>query len=275
MENNPLQAYYRQPKIYLNLPSKGKFYPNGAINGDPSSLPVFGMTAMDEIMLKTPDALFSGQSVVSVIQSCIPGIVDAWKMPTIDIDSALIAIRIATYGSKMPMTFKCKGCKEENQIDLDLSGTLDYFMNLEYEDFIFIDPLTVHIKPLNYKGQSEFQQRQYELQKMLTQTYDNMSEEEKSKHINGIFEQLATIQTDIFKSCIASVEADDTIVENKEQILEWINNSDAQFFDKIKKHLEKLSDVWKVQSQTATCASCEMENKVAIGLDYSSFFVKA
>ena len=52
MENNPLQKYYRQPKIYLDLPSKGNFYPKGAIEGDPSKLPVFGMTAMDEIMFK-------------------------------------------------------------------------------------------------------------------------------------------------------------------------------------------------------------------------------
>lgn len=275
MTDNPLKAFYRQPKIYLSLPSKGKFYPEGTLVGDPENLAVFGMTAMDEIILKTPDALFSGESVVQVIQSCIPGIAQAWAMPTIDIDAALIAIRIATYGAKMPMTFKCKKCKEENAIDLDLSTTLDYFINLQYEDYIHIDPLTVYIKPLTYKGQTEFQKKQYELQKMLAGSYDDMKEEERSKHINGIFEKLSALQTSVFKSCIASVEADETVVDNKDQIQEWINNSDAEFFAKIKSHLEKLSDAWKVQDQTATCASCETENKITIGLDYSSFFARA
>mgnify|MGYP005661920895 CR=1 FL=1 len=27
---NPLQKHFRQPKIYLKLPSQGRWYPNGA-----------------------------------------------------------------------------------------------------------------------------------------------------------------------------------------------------------------------------------------------------
>lgn len=272
MEKNPLQAYFRQPKIYLGLPSKGKFYPEGVINGDPSSLPVFGMTAMDEIMLKTPDALFSGETVVSVIKSCIPGITDPWKMPTLDIDAALIAIRIATYGSKLPLTFKCKKCKEENSIDLDLSSTLDYFLNLDYQDYIYIDPLTIHIKPLTYKESTESQMKQYELQKMLAQSYDKMSEEERGKLINDIFAKLSDLQSQTFKNAISSVEADENVVENKEQIQDWLNNADAMFFENIKKHMEKMSEVWKVQPQPVTCAGCEAKSDLDINLDYSSFF---
>ena len=30
-EQNPLRKYFRQPKVYLNLPSRGIFYPPGAI----------------------------------------------------------------------------------------------------------------------------------------------------------------------------------------------------------------------------------------------------
>ena len=71
---NPLSGYYRQPKIYIRLPSGGEYYPEGALdvseNGD---YPVFAMTAKDELMLKTPDALLSGESTVEVIKSCVPG----------------------------------------------------------------------------------------------------------------------------------------------------------------------------------------------------------
>lgn len=274
MATNPLQKYYRQPKIYLSLPSKGKFYPEGALNGDPESLPVFGMTAMDEIMLKTPDALFSGESVVQVINSCIPSIVDPWKMPTIDIDAALIAIRIATYGNKMPLIFKCKSCKEDNNIDLDLNSTLDYFIRLEYEDYLFIDPLTVHLKPLSYKEQTKTQLKQYEIRKMLAKSYDNMPDEERAKLINDLFAQLSDLQSTTFKNAIDSVEADDTVVESREQILEWINNSDALFFSTIKDHLESLAKIWRVQDQTCICANCQTENNVNISLDYSGFFAK-
>ena len=89
---NPLTQYFRQPSIYIKLPSQGNYYPAGAIempqNGE---LPVLPMTAIDEITYRTPDALFSGQAVINVIQSCIPAIKDAWAIPSIDIDTILVA----------------------------------------------------------------------------------------------------------------------------------------------------------------------------------------
>ena len=65
-----LAKFYRQPKVFIALPSGGTHYYKGMIDGDPTNLPVFGMNAMDELMYKNPDALFSGEATVSVIQSC-------------------------------------------------------------------------------------------------------------------------------------------------------------------------------------------------------------
>ena len=42
-------------------------------------------------MMKTPDALVNGETTVEVIQSCMPNIKDAWKIPVIDLDVILIA----------------------------------------------------------------------------------------------------------------------------------------------------------------------------------------
>ena len=56
--NNPLETYFRQPSIYIKLPSGGKHYPMGAIEfNENSELAVYPMTAKDEIKMKTPDAL--------------------------------------------------------------------------------------------------------------------------------------------------------------------------------------------------------------------------
>jgi len=97
---NPLAGYYRQPKIYLDLPSKGNYYTQGSLDvSEDGRYPVYAMTAKDELMYKTPDALMNGQATVEVIKSCIPSIKDPWKMPSLDVDACLVAIRIATYGS--------------------------------------------------------------------------------------------------------------------------------------------------------------------------------
>ena len=93
MSNNPLQQFFRQPAIYIKLPSNGKFYPEGALtmpeNGE---IPVYPMTAVDEITYRTPDALFNGTAVVNVIQSCVPAIKNAWFIPAMDIDTLLLLI---------------------------------------------------------------------------------------------------------------------------------------------------------------------------------------
>jgi hypothetical protein len=77
MSNNPLTQYFRQPAVYVKLPSGGKYYSEGAIVMPANQeLPVYPMTAIDEITYRTPDALFNGNAVVNVIKSCIPNIVD-------------------------------------------------------------------------------------------------------------------------------------------------------------------------------------------------------
>ena len=113
---NPLAKHFRQPQLYLKLPSQGKWYPQGSIDMPVTGeLPVYPMTAKDELILQTPDALLNGQSTVEVIQSCVPSIKDAWKMPSIDLDAVLIAIRQATYGPGMDFFSVCPHCQRKNE----------------------------------------------------------------------------------------------------------------------------------------------------------------
>ena len=94
--SNPLQKYFRQPAIYVVLPSEGRHYPPGTLdmptNGE---IPIYPMTAMDEIISRTPDALFNGSAVAQLFKSCVPNIKDPWAVPQIDIDMLFTAIRIA------------------------------------------------------------------------------------------------------------------------------------------------------------------------------------
>ena len=105
--SNPLAKYFRQPKIYISLPSQGKYYPPGVlVETENGEYPVYSMTARDELTFKTPDPLFNGQATVDVIQSCFPHIKDAWRIPSIDMDAILIAIRIATFGEDLDIDIK-------------------------------------------------------------------------------------------------------------------------------------------------------------------------
>jgi hypothetical protein len=128
--NNPLTNFMRQPKIYIRLPSDGEFWdPKSLDMPENRELPVFSMTAKDELMFKTPDALMNGQSMVDVIQSCLPNVKNAWNCPTVDLDTILIAIRLATYGETMKFSHKIPIIEEEVDYEIDLRTLLDQQQN--------------------------------------------------------------------------------------------------------------------------------------------------
>ena len=74
-KHNPLSAHFRAPKLFTPLPSEGRFYDNSVVEmPETLELPVFSMTAKDEMIMKNPDALLNGEAVAQVIQSCVPNV---------------------------------------------------------------------------------------------------------------------------------------------------------------------------------------------------------
>jgi len=166
MNDNPLAKHFRQPKLYIQFPSKGNFYPDGSLEEtETGDYPIFAMTAKDELTMKTPDALLNGQATVSVIQSCVPNIKNAWHLPSIDVDAILIAIRIATYGEKMDLTFNIKEIDEERTFEVDLRSVLDQLTSEPYENIIDTDTVRFEVSPLSYKYFTQIAMKSFEEQR--------------------------------------------------------------------------------------------------------------
>ena len=99
--SNPLINAYRKPTLYINLPSGGKYYnPAPKLSVD-KELAVYAMTARDELITKTPDALFNGEASVSLIESCCPDIPNPRQIPVNDLMVIMLAIRQASYGTEI------------------------------------------------------------------------------------------------------------------------------------------------------------------------------
>ena len=99
MSENKLSKYYRAPKLYVRVPSQGAF--NSDVETSMSGeLAVMAMTGRDETMIKNPDALLNGEAVTSTIKSCVPGIQNPKEIPITDVDTLLVAIKIATKAEK-------------------------------------------------------------------------------------------------------------------------------------------------------------------------------
>ena len=273
-KRNPLANWYRQPKIYVKLPSEGRFYPQGSLDVSTSGeYPVYAMTAKDELMFKTPDALLTGQSTVELIKSCIPAILDPWQMPSIDLDFALIAIRIATYGEKMEVGCNCPHCDAENSYDVDLQQWFGRFANFQYNDRVDIEPLHVQIRPYNYKELTKTSIKTLEQQRIF-QIINNekISDEEKLDQFGKSFVKLTELTVDIIADCIVSIETPEGSVTDHALIKDFINNCSKDIFEKISQHITAMKEQIELKAQEVQCAECTKIFDLPITMDQSNFF---
>ena len=278
--SNPLQKYFRQPKLYITLPSKGKFYPGGIFESTESGeLPVFSMTAKDELTFKTPDALLNGQATVDVIQSCIPNIKNAWMMPSIDLDACLIAIRMATYGEEMGITIKKPVTGEEVEMNVDLRTIMDNFADAEYIDTVQVGDMIVRLRPLTYKEFTKNALKTFEEQRIFNIVNDDAVEDEaKLQEFTNSFVKLTELTVGMISTGIVSIQIGDDVVDNRKHIDEFIANADKQFFNEITEHLNSQKEMFAVKPMTVNSSPEDIKNgvpatyDVPITFDQSNFF---
>lgn len=278
---NPLSRHFRQPKIFIRLPSRGNFYSKGSLEiTETGEFPVLAMTAKDELMFKTPDALLNGQSTVNVIQSCVPNIKNAWAIPSIDVDAILIAIRIATYGEKMDITVKVPEINEERTYAVDLRILLDQLVEEDYNNIVSVGDFKFEIAPMTYKNFTEIALKTFEEQRIFKiVNNDELTETEKLQKFNESFTRITDLNiSNILKSVVAVQFANDTPVVNREHIVEFFENADKDIYKALITHIDGERSKFTVkplrikltEEDIARGAPEEME--IPIVFDQANFF---
>ena len=275
------QKYFRQPKIYIRLPSSGNFYPPGALElTETGEFPVYAMTAKDELMFKTPDALLNGQSTVDVIQSCVPNIKNAWAMPSIDVDAVLVAIRIATYGENMDVMVNIPNTEITKEYQVDLRHVLDKLCSASFEPIVQInDDIVLQLRPLTYRETTINTTRTLEEQRIFSIVNDEgMSDEEKVNIFNQSFRRLTDLTVGTVSQTIAAIKTPEEVIQDRDIINDLINNCDASLFKNVVNHLEEQRKRFNIEPFTAHATPEEIEDgapetfEVPINLDASVFF---
>lgn len=277
MENNtsPLQKYRRQPKLYIDLPSKGQWYTKGALEKS-EELEVYSMTANDEILTKTPDALLTGNAVVKIIENCLPAIKNAWAVTNRDLDYILAAIRIASYGDAITLSHKCsnKDCKNEDSFALPLQPVLDHLLSVEpvYElrvkDFIF------RIRPLQYKEMVDNQMISTQVQRQAFEIGDTIKDvKERTEIINNLYESINEQTKKVICSIVTEIITPEGESEtNPIFIQDFLLNNEGTFFDAIQKTYGENNKKMTVPASDIECSECGQKDKIKPNLDYANFF---
>ena len=275
--NNPLAKHFRQPILYIKLPSEGRWYPDNSIDIPVTGeVPVYAMTAKDEITMKTPDALMNGASTVHVIESCCPAIKDPWKMPAVDLDPLLIAIRIATYGKAMDFTAVCPHCNTKHEHAIDLDIMLSKVVAGGWDTPVQVDNLKIVLKPQSYEDFNKNNMTNFEEQRILQLVQNqDIPDEEKSKKYDELFQRLIeTGINQVSKSISHIIVEDGTVVDNEKFIKEFLDNCDKRVWTEIKNKLDEIKkeNTWNEIDITCSNEECKKEFITPFVFEQTNFF---
>jgi len=274
-QSNPLAKHFRQPSIYLKLPSQGRYWPDDALTlSATGDLPVYPMTTKDEIALRTPDALMNGSGVVDVIKSCIPAIVDPWQMPSVDVDACLIAIRIASYGTDMNVASRCPKCEHSNENTVDLNHALEQISMPDYNHTVSDKDLKIKLKPQNYYAVNKTNGIAYKEQRILdVLANQEVSAEDRERNLKSITDELIELNVDNLTASTEYILMDDgTKVTDTKFIKEFYSNTSGALVKKIQDALGDIAKSGGLKPYKNICTECEHEYQTEVTFDYANFF---
>lgn len=257
---NPLMTALRVPGETFRLPSHGLFYNEGVLdetvkNGE---VEVYPMTAIDEIIISTPDKLLSGKAISEVFAHCIPQIKNAHGMLAKDVDFLMVCLRMVSFNQFMEVTYKhnCEGAKEHTY-SVDLQNMLRQAKSIDpttmQQEYTCVldNGQVVALKPMTYGDIIELYQNT-----MMSKT-DNMDEEEAEKLI-----------IDTITSVISNVNG----ISDKEHIIEWAKKIKLGHKKKIQESIQSISD-WGIDMKSGhKCKDCKEEVELRISANPINFF---
>ena len=273
INNNPLRQYFRRPAVHLRLPSKGKYYADHVVDTPPTGeLPVYPMTAIDEITVKTPDALFNGSAIPELIKSCIPDIKDPWSINNVDLDAILISIKAATGDGEMDLDTVCPACEEESKYGVSLVGMLTQLKDGDYDIEFSINDLKIKFRPLTYREMNSASMNQFEIQKIFNSIEQLTDDREKAERAKSAIILITELTMKLLANAIEYISTPSARVEETEYILDFLQNCDKESYNKIKDHHAKLKEDTTIKPLQLTCMSCSHKYEQPFTLNTADFF---
>lgn len=245
MLENPLLSSLRMPGETFTLPSGALLYKDDEIdesvkNGE---MHVFPMTAYDEIVIKTPDLLFSGEAAKIVITRCVPSVKKPERLFAKDVDFLMLCLRKVSYGPDIEINYKhsCNEAKSHSYvITVDsiikktkrlVPTTLEKQLSVTLSNGQILE-----IEPLRFDGYIKMSQ--------VTNIMDKEDTPNPEIIFNKVVDALATI--------IVSVDT----IKDPTLLREWLSKVPIEYHYIIQKAATDILD-WGVDSKcTLKCKDC-------------------
>jgi hypothetical protein len=259
-QQNPLLEKIKLPGRIFQLPSRGIFYENSELSEDIKNgeIHVQALSALDEITLKNPDQLFSGDAVQTIFKNCLTGVNKPVELLSKDIDALMLFLRTVTYGPAYEIIAKhtCEGAKEHSYVaDIDqMIGNMKMIDPTVVEDMYTVklkNDQVVKLKPTVYKDTIEFIKN--------NSNKKEITAEDQKKNL-----------VIILLSVIKSVDG----ISDKNMITQWIEKLSSPMVNSMVKKIEAINDWGTDNSWKCVCRDCGEDFRVEIPTNPVVFFTE-
>jgi hypothetical protein len=282
MPVNPLQGYFKQPSLYIKLPSQNFWYGDDDIKFDnDGELAIYPMSAIDEIMINTPDAILNGTTLENIVKNCVPGIINAKKIVIPDLEAIFLAIKKASTNKNGIYEFeeKCPKCNAENSFDINLTVLIDSMTSIELSDSIITldDNLIIYVKPYTLEMRQLYTKKEIEEQRLIKQLdiqNQNIDDIDKAKIISDSINRITQMTFELVAQSIIKIEiiVNKEIVTDQSFINEWLSSISKTQADQIINTVVALNSTGVNKKLNAICSECNHTWKTELELDPTSFF---
>jgi hypothetical protein len=282
---NPLSEYFRSPKLYVKLPTGGKFYTKDIVEYPESGeLPIFPMTAKDELIMKNPDALLNGEAVIQLIKSCVPNVKNVRRLISNDVDVLLVAIQGATSGDDIEVSAPCPGCDEAVTGIASVEGAIETMAVLEKAYTVETEQgLKIEVKPLEYSNTIKAGIASFQSSRSLQVMSEMPDDMDKLKLFNESFVKMADMNYQLIVAAVHSVTIgkgeDANTITDRDHIKEFLDNCESSVGASIEQSVAEINKIGIQKTMMFECDkdSCKVKDKpkefeAAISFDPVNFF---
>jgi hypothetical protein len=257
---NPLLASLKLPGRIFQLPSRGIFYKNGELDPDIKNgeIHVRPMSALDEIIMKNPDQLFSGDGIDTVFKHCVSGIAKPRELLSKDVDAITMFLRVVTYGQSYEFMARhiCEDAKDHSYV-ADVEQLIS--------NMPLIDPTTVEdLFSLTVANGQKISIKPNRYQHMLDLIKANESKTSPTA---------ADTQANLMSMLLGVIESIDEIKDPK-LITEWVKLAPVSYINRLGEKINATSDWGPNLKWTCECKDCKQNFEIELPINPVSFFTE-
>ena len=251
------------PTEFVDLPSKGKYYPEGHPLKDKTSIEIKFMTAKEEDVLASTVLIKKGIVFDRLLQSILVDRIDPNDLLIGDKNAILVATRINGYGHEYQTEVKCPACSNTSKFSFDLSDLKTRVTsNEDYKQDMGVveterGTFKIHLKRID---------KTVEVKPMTGHDEKRLTYMINAKSKNNMEESLVT---DTLKSYVVSVDGE-TSRNTINSFIDSLPARESRTLRTAYKHVVPRVEILSHYS----CASCAHEQELEVPLNTDFFWPK-